>query len=334
MQVMKLVQSSRPVVRLRAALTLSVLATATLLTACGGGDGDKKGSTQVAAKVNSGEISVHQVNFVLQRQPGLKPEQAQAVGRRVLEGLVDQELAVQQAVEQKLDRDPRIVSAIEAARRDILARAYADRVAESATPPSAEDIKAYYDSKPALFSKRRIYGLQEFNIEASADQKAALQAKIPTLRNAEELAGALKAAGIRFAARNVSQAPENIPMGFLDQLAKTSEGQWVVVPTPAGLNAALVASAKPAPVTEEAAKKAIEQFLLTDRKRKLVTDGIKQLRGSAKIEYVGQFAAAASASAESAAVAVETPAVAPTPPAGASEALDASALQKGLSGLK
>lgn len=318
---------------LRSSLTAGALAAAALLAACGGGEGDKKGATQVAAKVNSGEISVHQVNFVLQRQQGLKPEQAQAVSRRVLEGLVDQELAVQQAVDQKLDRDPRIVSAIEAARRDILARAYADRIAEAAVPPTAEDVKAYYDSKPALFSKRRIYGLQEFNIEANAEQKAALQAKIPTLRSAEELAGALKAAGIRFAGRNVTQAPENIPMGFLDQLAKLNEGQWVVVATPAGLNAALVASAKPAPVTEEAAKKAIEQFLLTDRKRKLVADGIKALRGSAKIEYVGQFAAAASAPADTG-NAVEAPAVTPTPPAGASDALDASALQKGLSGLK
>lgn len=321
--------------RLRTSLVLGVIATASLLAACGGGgEGDKKGSSQVAAKVNAGEISVHQVNFVLQRQQGLKPEQAQAVSRRVLDGLVDQELAVQQAVEQKLDRDPRIVSAIDAARRDILARAYADRIAEAAAVPTAEDIKAYYDSKPALFSKRRIYGLQEFNIEASADQKAALKSKIPSLRNAEELAGALKAAGIRFAARSVSQAPENIPMGFLDELAKVGEGQWIVVPTPTGLNAALVASAKSAPVTEEAAKKAIEQFLLSERKRKLVADGIKQLRGSAKIEYVGQFAAAASAAGDTTGAVAETPTVAPTPPAGASDALDATALQKGLSGLK
>lgn len=324
---------TRSTVRVRAALALGVIAAASLLTACGGGDGDKKSATQVAAKVNSGEISVHQVNYVLQRQPGLKPEQAQAVGRRVLDGLVDQELAVQQAIEQKLDRDPRIVSAIEASRRDILARAYADRVAEAAAAPTPEEIKSYYDSKPALFSQRRIYGLQEFNIEANPEQKAALQAKIPTLRSADELATALKSANIRFAARSVSQAPENIPMGFLDQLAKLTEGKWVVVVTPNGLNAALLASAKPAPVTEEAAKKAIEQFLLSDRKRKLVTDGIKQLRGSAKIEYVGQFATAASAPADSA-PAAQAPAVAPTPPAAASEAMDASSLQKGLSGLK
>jgi EpsD family peptidyl-prolyl cis-trans isomerase len=318
----------------RSTLALTLIATAALLAACGGGE-KEKGATQVAAKVNSGEISVHQVNYILQRQPGLKPEQAQAVSKRVLDGLIDQELAIQQATEQKLDRDPRIVSAIEAARRDILARAYADKLAESASAPTPEDVKAYYDSKPALFSKRRIYGMQEFNIEASAEQKAALEAKIPSLRNGEELGAALKSANIRFAARSVTQAPENIPMGLLDRLAKLNEGQWLVVPVPSGLNVAYVASAKPAPVTEEVAKKAIEQFILSDRKRKLVADNLKQLRGSAKIEYVGQFANAANAPADAASAAAEAvPTVAPTTPAAASEALDAAALQKGLSGLK
>lgn len=330
---MKLATSTPPA-RLRGALVLGLVASAALLTACGGGD-EKKGATQVAAKVNSGEISVHQVNYVLQRQPGLKPEQAQAVSKRVLDGLVDQELAIQQATEQKLDRDPRIVSAIEASRRGILAQAYADRVAEAATPPTAEDVKSYYDSKPALFSKRRVYSLQEFNIEANAEQKAALQAKIPTLRNGDDLAAALKAANIRFGARGVNQPAENIPMPLLDQLAKISDGQWVVMPTPAGLNAAFVAATKSAPVTEEVAKKVIEQFLLTERKRKLVADAMKQLRGSAKIEYVGQFASAAASPADAASGAADVaPMVAPTPPAGASDALDAAALQKGLSGLK
>ncbi|MFO1276893.1 EpsD family peptidyl-prolyl cis-trans isomerase [Sphaerotilus uruguayifluvii] len=326
--------STRPA-RLNRLLALSAVACAVLLTACGGGGGEKK-ATQVAAKVNSGEISVHQVNDILQRQPGLKPEQAQALSRRVLDGLVDQELAIQQAVEQKLDRDPRVVSAIEAARRDIIARAYADKVAEAATAPTADEIKAYYDSKPELFSKRRIYALQEFNIEANAEQKAALQAKIPGLRNGEDLAGALKAAGIRFAARAVTQAPENIPMGLLSQLVKLNEGQWLVVAMPTGLNVAYLASAKPAPVTEDGAKKAIEQFLLTDRKRQLVGDSIKKLRESAKIEYVGQFANAAAVPADAASAAADVaPTVAPTAPAAAaSESLDASTIQKGLSGLK
>jgi len=62
-------QSHRP----RVSLAVNLLAATTLLAGCGGHD--KGGATQVAAKVNKQEISVHQINFVLQRQPNLRPEQ-------------------------------------------------------------------------------------------------------------------------------------------------------------------------------------------------------------------------------------------------------------------
>lgn len=281
---------------------------AAALAACGGG---KEGATQVAAKVNKEEISVHQINFVLQRQPSIKPEMVPAASKRILEGLIDQELAIQQAVEQKLDRDPKVVSAIEAARRDIIARAYADRVAESAAKPTPEDVKAYYAAKPALFAQRRIYSLNEFAIEVAADQREALAAKLQNVKSPDELAGALRSAGIKFANRTAQQAPENLPLPMVDRIATLNEGQSFAIPSPTGLVVVFITSAKLAAVTEEAARPAIEQFLLNDRKRKLVADEVKRLRDSAKIEYKGQFANAPSGAASS----VEAPSVAPTTPA-------------------
>lgn len=286
------------------------LGVAVLLSACGGG-GKEGGATQVAAKVNKEEISVHQINHVLQGQRGIKPEMVPAASKRILDGLVDQELAIQQAVEQKLDRDPRVVSAIEAARREIIARAYADRVAEGASKPTPEEISQYYASKPALFAQRRIYALSEFMIEAPADQREALGAKLQGVRSADELGNALRAANIKYAVRNVTQAPESLPMPLLDRLAPLNEGQSLVIAVPTGLNVIIVAGAKPAPVTEEKARPAIEQFLLNERKRKLVSEEIKRLRAAAQIEYKGQFANAP----EGAASGVEAPTVAPTPAA-------------------
>jgi hypothetical protein len=184
-------------------------------------------------------------------------------------------------------------------------------VAESASKPTPEEIKQYYTSKPALFAQRRIYALNEFMIESPADQREALAEKLKGVRSAEELAGALRAANIKFAARNLTQTPENMPMPLLDKLAGLNEGQSLVVAVPQGLTVLIVAAAKPAPVTEDKAQPAIEQFLLNDRKRKLVSDEVKRLRGAAQIEYKGQFANAPAGSASG----VEAPTVAPTPAA-------------------
>jgi hypothetical protein len=101
-------------VRRRLPLAAAAALAATLaLIGCGGQD---KAATQTAAKVNKEEITVHQINFVLQQQRNLRPEQAEAASKQILERLIDQELAVQKADDQKLDRDPRVVQQVEAAR--------------------------------------------------------------------------------------------------------------------------------------------------------------------------------------------------------------------------
>ncbi len=85
-------QRHHPCVALRSAAVL-VVASAFVLAGCG----DKKGkmASQTAVKVNKEEITVHQINFVLQQQRGLKPEQAEAASKQILERLIDQELALQ-----------------------------------------------------------------------------------------------------------------------------------------------------------------------------------------------------------------------------------------------
>ena len=79
-------------------LLVATACLAIVLASCGGASKDKPAS-QVAAKVNKEEISVHQINFVLQQQRGLKADQADAASRQVLERLIDQEIAIQKAQE-------------------------------------------------------------------------------------------------------------------------------------------------------------------------------------------------------------------------------------------
>ena len=114
------------------ATTSLIALTAALVLLTGCGDKKEKSASQTAVKVNKSEITVHQINFVLQQQRGLKPEQTDAASKQILERLIDQELALQKADDLKVDRDPRVVQQLEAAKRDIIARAYLDKVGEAA----------------------------------------------------------------------------------------------------------------------------------------------------------------------------------------------------------
>ena len=95
---------------------LPVVLAAALATGCGDKESSEGKATQSAARVNDAEITVHQINQILERQQGLRPEQADAASRNILEGLIDQQLAVAKAEEQKLDRDPQIMQLLEATR--------------------------------------------------------------------------------------------------------------------------------------------------------------------------------------------------------------------------
>jgi EpsD family peptidyl-prolyl cis-trans isomerase len=298
------------------ALALSAALSVALLAGCG----SKREATasQTAAKVNKDEVTVHQINHVLQQQRNLKAEQAEVAGRRVLERLIDQQLALQRADDMKLDRDPRVVQQLEAARRDIIARAYMEKVGEAAVPPTPEEVQKYYEDKPALFKERRIYNIQEVAIEATPEQVSALRTQLAQSKTFSEFTEYLRTQNVRHLANQAVRAAEQLPLQSLDTFARMKDGQAVLTPTATGATVVVLANARSQPVSLEQARPAIEQFLLNERKRKLMEDDVKAMRAAAKIEYVGKFASAASAPAAGmpadTADAAATPATAANPP--------------------
>ena len=278
-------------------ITLLALAAALLLAGCGD---RKEKASQTAAKVNKDEVTVHQINFVLQQQRNLRPEQMDAASKQILERLIDQQLAVQRADDLKLDREPRVVQQLEAVRREVLARAYLEKVGEAATKPTPEEVRKYYEEKPALFSDRRIYSIQEIAIEAAPEKVQVLRDQLAASKNVNEFVEYLKANDYKFSGNQAVRAAEQLPLNSLEAMARMKDGQAAMVPTPSGVQVVVLAGSRSQPVTEEQARPAIEQYLLNDRRRKLVEEDMKSLRASAKIEYLGNFAAGGAASAAAA----------------------------------
>jgi EpsD family peptidyl-prolyl cis-trans isomerase len=308
---------------------VALVSSAALLAACG--DKKEKGASQTAVKVNKSEVTVHQINFVLQQQRNIRPEQADAASKQILERLIDQELALQKADDLKIDRDPRVVQQLEAAKREIIARAYLEKVGEAAPKPTPEEIKKYFDEKPALFKERRIYSIQEIGIEAKPEQVATLRDKLAASKNINEFVEFLKANDFKFAGNQAVRAAEQLPLQSLDAFAKMTDGQAMLNVAPNGVQVVVLAGSRSQPVVEEQARPAIEQFLLNERKRKLIEDDVKAMRAAAKIEYVGKFAEGAPGAAPAAPAAPAKPAPEAAP--AASGALNSTDISKGM-GLK
>ena len=270
-------------------LALVVLALTAALAGCG--DKKDKPVLQTAAKVNKEEITISQINQVLAQQRALPPEQTASAAGVALERLIDQELALQKASDQKLDRDPRVMQQIEASRREIISRAYLEKIGEGAPKATPPEIQAYYEKHPALFTNRRIYNLQEVEIEAAPAQVETLKATLAAAKTFQAFVEYLKANDIKFQGTEGVRAAEQLPLASVDQFATLKDGQAIFVLQPKGARVIHLVGSRSQPIGLQAATPAIEQYLLNERKRKLIADDLKALRGTAKIEYVGDYAA-------------------------------------------
>jgi EpsD family peptidyl-prolyl cis-trans isomerase len=306
---------------LRTAL-LGLIAT-TLLAACGAKS--EKTATQVAAKVNSGEISVHQINFVLQRA-NVKPEQQQAARGQALERLIDQELAVQKATEKKLDRSPEVLQQLEAAKREILQRAYLEGVVQDVPKPTEAEVKQYYAAHPELFSSRRIYSYRALGIQAAADKIPTIQDMLTKSKSLEEIVAWAKEQNLKYVADAATKPAEQMPMQLLPRLSQMKDGQVALLTGNGGVELIQLVQSKSEPVDEARATPAIQQYFIGMRKNERLQKEVKRLREEAKLEYMGDYKPPVAASAPVAAPAAVAPAAASTP-AGSGMAPD---LEKGI----
>lgn len=310
--------------------TVLVLGSAVLfITACGkeSGSGD---STQVAAKVNSGEVTVHQLNYELALAARRNPKiNAETSARPALEQLVNQELLLQKAEDAELDRNPNVLQAIERAKRQVLVQAYLDSIYSSISPPGEMEMQKFYDENPLLFKQRHFYQIQQFSFAKDVDL-AKVEDKVVGSKDIKEFVKWLKDEKISARGKSSSNPAERIPMSLLPTLAKVKDGKGVMVHLPQGSVAVWRLASKEVPMTFEQAKPFITQFLVKKARSERANQEVTVLRQAATIEFKGQFASSAA----------ESPQVTTTALPGdiseqeESDELDDAAIEKGMTGLK
>lgn len=265
-----------------------------VVAGCGGKGDDQKHGGQTAAKVNGEEIGVQQVNFVAAQIGKIPAEQAQAASNQILASLIDKELLRQKAVAAKLDRTPEVEQALDAAKREILSKAYLEDKLKSVAAPSDTEIQDYFKAHPELFSERRIYRLQEIAIQAG-DRVPQVKQQIEASKDLDTLVAWLKQQNIPASGGSSVKAAEQLPLEMLPRLAKLKDGQSLLFDGRGRVTLIVLAGSQAQPVDLEKAKPAIVQFLTNNKRQGVAKTEVEALRKDARIVYMGNFADARAA---------------------------------------
>lgn len=268
------------------ALPFALAAASLLLAGCNEPAAEKPATpTQVVAQVNGSELSVHQLNQLLGQTQNLSAKQVQDARKRMLQTLIDQQLLMDQAEEEKLDRSPEVLLALEKARREVLSRAYLEKAAAAAEAPSEQEIGNFYDRNPNLFALRNVYHYRELLLPAQAPNFTELAEALrgsSSLQAAREL---LEARGVEAHLNQGQRAAEQSPPELLGRLAMARPGELLVVDNNLGLSLLEINRIEPAPLEREQAKPIIADLLLGQRRNQAMTQAVGKLRQSAELTY-------------------------------------------------
>ena len=241
---------------------------------------------QALANVNGEEITVLQLNEEMQRAnvPAARQQQA---SKQLLQALIDRELLEHAAVGEKLDRDPKVMGAIERARSLIVAQAYMQKRLAKVAPPTPGEVEAYYKAHPDYFDKRKQFRMEQLTL-AARDLTPEVRAAADGARSLEEVAVWLDAHGIQYGRSQVTRSTADLNAGLAKKLLEMPKGQLFSVREGERAMLLALAEVRDAPLPLAVAAPQIAQFLVTRKHKELAAAEVERLRQGAKIEYLNK----------------------------------------------
>jgi len=241
---------------------------------------------QALASVNGEEITVLQLNEELQRL-GVSAQQQQTAGKQVLQALIDRELLEGEAAKEKIDRDPKVMQAIERARSLIIAQAYMQKRLGEPVRPTPAEVEDYFNKNPQFFANRKQFAMNEL-ILAASDLTPEVRAAADKAKSLEEVAVFLDARNIKYGRTQVTRSTADLNPQLSAKLLSMDKGQLFAVKEGDRAMLISIAEVRDAPVNLAIAGPQISQYLMNKKNKELAAAEIQRLRGSAKIAYLNK----------------------------------------------
>jgi EpsD family peptidyl-prolyl cis-trans isomerase len=269
----------------RAALGVVVLSSAL------GGCGQHGAGSQVVAKVGDSEITISQLSQALHAR-GVDNAGAAAT-REAVDSLINEQLLVDSALSNKLDRDPAVVQAMERARRQVLARAYVERMVYPTETISAAEQVEFYKKHPELFEHRKMFQVTTFSLKAS-DVTDDLRHALASLQTADDIEKTLTARNVAHDTQALTRGTEQLPFEDLARFTAAKVGDLVFMqPHESHMAIMLIQGIHDSPIGVDRAQPIIQQYLVNTRNAHALEEHLKQARAAARISYFDTVTASA-----------------------------------------
>ena len=245
------------------------------------------------ARWDSGAVSQAELDWGLRQAGKLDGEQPDNTRTRALENLINQKLIASAAERSGLTRNPVVELEQEFARRQVLIRAFAGSLGTNIPKPTSQVVADYYQQYPQLFSRRRVYQLQEIHVQANEAQSGAIREQLGKNVSLTEMVDWLNGQNMHGTVMNGLKPAEQLPEAVRNQLAKMSVGQVALLPAKDEVAILQVQRIEDHPLTLEQATPIIEKLLVAKKQKENFDTELKKLRDAVKIEYASSMRQAA-----------------------------------------
>ena len=273
--------------------SVGALCLATTLSACQPNQPTQQ-VTQVAAKVNDKEITVHEVNNALLSIASLKNDSLTQRSQNALNQIISQTLAQEKAYSLSLDQNSNTILQLESSRRQVLAQAWANYITQDLAPISLTEQRRFYDNHPQWFSKRQFFKVQNVVIRNPNLSTPEWQLINNKEFDFKSLMNLLKIKNINTHIGDLVISSENISPQEYNELSVLNKGQFLILKKHQYGDKFLqiwhFIDKVDKPLDWLEAQPAIELKLTKVQQQEHLLKELQALKNTAKIEFFGSFA--------------------------------------------
>jgi peptidyl-prolyl cis-trans isomerase C len=254
------------------------------LVAC---DDNDKLAGQILARVDGEDITVLQFNDELQNKD-VSEFQNDAAKKQLLESMIDRQLIVAEAIQDKIDQSHEVMRAIERAKDQIIYQAYIKSITSKIPKPTQADIEEYYKMHPEYFANCKEFTLDQLIIPRRGFSNQ-LETAIDSAQSLDQVSIWMEKHGVKYFHQQSIRNSMDLTHEAVDQLLKLPRGGLFISADGENRVVNIISSIKDIQISMQEAAPRIENILKNKKIKDELEAKIANLRSMAMIEYAKTF---------------------------------------------